>query len=62
MVMLSDAVTQRAAEGAAREDVRVLDVAQILQQSLGGPPAKPTAEPAPDPEPGPTPDHEPAAS
>jgi Fe-S oxidoreductase len=62
MVMLSDAVTQRAAEGAAREDVRVLDVAQILQQSLGGPPAKPKAEPTPDPEPGPTPDHEPAAS
>ncbi len=35
MVMLSDAVTQRVSEGAAREDVKVLDVAQILQQSLG---------------------------
>ncbi|HZC71913.1 MAG TPA: (Fe-S)-binding protein [Jatrophihabitans sp.] len=37
MVMLNDAVTQRVSEGAAREDVKVLDVAQILQQSLGTP-------------------------
>ncbi|HEY3718243.1 MAG TPA: (Fe-S)-binding protein [Jatrophihabitantaceae bacterium] len=37
MVMLSDAVTAKQAEGAAREDVAVLDVAQILQQSLGTP-------------------------
>ncbi len=37
MVMLSDAVTAKIAEGEAREDVRVLDVAQILQQSLGVP-------------------------
>jgi Fe-S oxidoreductase len=36
MVMLSDAVTQKQQEGAAREEVRVLDVAQILQQSLAG--------------------------
>ncbi|HZE49818.1 MAG TPA: (Fe-S)-binding protein, partial [Jatrophihabitantaceae bacterium] len=35
MVMLSDAVTAKQAEGEAREDVAVLDVAQILQQSLG---------------------------
>jgi hypothetical protein len=62
MVMLSDAVTQRVSEGAAREDVKVLDVAQILQQSLGGPPAKAKAEPAPDPEPEPTPDPEPAST
>ena len=64
MVMLSDAVTQRASEGAAREDVKVLDVAQILQQSLGGPPAKPrpAAEPTPTPTPEPTPDPEPASS
>jgi Fe-S oxidoreductase len=34
MVMLSDAVVAKQAEGAAREDVAVLDVAQILQQSL----------------------------
>ncbi len=34
MVMLSDAVTAKEAEGEAREDVQVLDVAQILQQSL----------------------------
>jgi Fe-S oxidoreductase len=34
MVMLSDAVTQKQSEGGAREDVAVLDVAQILQQSL----------------------------
>jgi Fe-S oxidoreductase len=44
MVMLSDAVTQRVSEGAAREDVKVLDVAQILQQSLGAPPVRPAAE------------------
>jgi Fe-S oxidoreductase len=37
MVMLSDAVTQKKQEGSAREDVRVLDVAQILQQSLAAP-------------------------
>jgi Fe-S oxidoreductase len=40
MVMLSDAVTQKVAEGAAREDVKVLDVAQILQQSVAGPNAE----------------------
>jgi hypothetical protein len=34
MVMLTDAVTQKQQEGAAREQVKVLDVAQILQQSL----------------------------
>jgi Fe-S oxidoreductase len=34
MVMLSDAVTAKQADGAAREDVQVLDVAQILQRSL----------------------------
>jgi Fe-S oxidoreductase len=42
MVMLSDAVTQRVSEGSAREDVKVLDVAQILHQSLGAP-ARPAA-------------------
>ncbi|MFN2518236.1 MAG: (Fe-S)-binding protein [Jatrophihabitantaceae bacterium] len=39
MVMLSDAVTQKQAEGDARDHVQVLDVAQILQQSLSAPPA-----------------------
>ncbi|MBV9593496.1 MAG: (Fe-S)-binding protein [Actinobacteria bacterium] len=34
LVMLSDAVTARKAEGTARDEVEVLDVAQILQQSL----------------------------
>jgi Fe-S oxidoreductase len=34
MVMLSDAVIAKQSEGAAREDVAVLDVAQILQQSM----------------------------
>jgi len=34
MVMLSDAVTAKQSIGEAREDVAVLDVAQILQQSL----------------------------
>jgi Fe-S oxidoreductase len=53
MVMLSDAVAAKVGEGEAREDVKVLDVAQLLQQSLGAPPAAPAAEeaPAPDPEP-----------
>src|SRR6478672_121153 len=40
MVMLSDAVTQKVAEGTAREDVKVLDVAQILRQSLAAPEEK----------------------
>ena len=39
MVMLSDAVTAKQADGSAREDVQVLDVAQILQQSLERTPA-----------------------
>jgi Fe-S oxidoreductase len=49
MVMLSDAVTAKKAEGGARDDVQVLDVAQILSQSLGAPdPAKTQPEPEPD--------------
>ena len=47
MVMLSDAVAARVGEGEAREDVKVLDVAQILHQSLGGTPAKAGAAEAP---------------
>jgi Fe-S oxidoreductase len=47
MVMLNDAVVAKQAEGGAREDVQVLDVAQILQQSLATPVA---AVPAPDAE------------
>jgi Fe-S oxidoreductase len=39
MVMLSDAVAAKVGDGSAREDVKVLDVAQILQQSLGPGPA-----------------------
>jgi Fe-S oxidoreductase len=39
MVMLSDAVTAKKAEGEARDDVQVLDVAQILLQSLATPAA-----------------------
>ncbi len=35
MVMLSDAVNSKKASGDAREDVAVMDVAQILAQSLG---------------------------
>jgi hypothetical protein len=34
MVMLSDAVTEKKADGSAKEHVQVLDVAQILRQSL----------------------------
>jgi Fe-S oxidoreductase len=39
LVMLSDAVIAKAAEGKAREDVQVLDVAQILQRSVTARPA-----------------------
>jgi Fe-S oxidoreductase len=45
MVMLSDALTEKKADGSARESVEVLDVAQILQQSLG---RKPAASAAPE--------------
>ncbi|MBE7189744.1 (Fe-S)-binding protein, partial [Jatrophihabitans endophyticus] len=56
MVMLSDAVAAKVGEGEAREDVQVLDVAQLLQQSLGGPKTKAAEpEPTPEPEPEPTP-------
>jgi Fe-S oxidoreductase len=41
MVMITDAVTQKQQEGAAREGVAVLDVAQILQRSLAGRPTTP---------------------
>jgi Fe-S oxidoreductase len=37
MVMLSDAVTAKKADGSAKEHVQVLDVAQILQQSMARP-------------------------
>jgi Fe-S oxidoreductase len=36
MVMLSDAVTAKVANGEVREDVQVLDVAQILRRSVNG--------------------------
>jgi hypothetical protein len=48
MVMLSDAVTAKKADGSAAERVQVLDVAQILQQSMGRPAAI-AAEPEPAP-------------
>jgi Fe-S oxidoreductase len=38
MVMLSDAVNEKQQNGQAREDVEVLDVAQLLQRSLRGEP------------------------
>jgi Fe-S oxidoreductase len=37
MVMLSDSVTEKKADGTAKDHVQVLDVAQILQQSLAAP-------------------------
>ena len=37
MVMLSDAVTAKQQDGSAREEVEVLDVAQILRRSLATP-------------------------
>jgi Fe-S oxidoreductase len=64
MVMLSDAVTEKKADGSAKEHVQVLDVAQILQQSLGRPalPPEPPAAPEPGPDTTPEPDPEPAPS
>jgi Fe-S oxidoreductase len=44
MVMLSDAVTQKKQEGAAREEVAVLDVAQVLLRSLAAPEPQATAD------------------
>ena len=50
MVMLSDAVAAKVGEGEAREDVQVLDVAQLLRQSMRGPTPEATDTPgAPDP-------------
>jgi Fe-S oxidoreductase len=37
LIMLDDATKSRQAEGSADEAVRVLDVAQVLERSLGGP-------------------------
>jgi Fe-S oxidoreductase len=48
MVMLSDAVTAKKQSGDAREDVEVLDVAQILRRSLA-PPTTRAAAPGPQP-------------
>ena len=67
MVMLSDALLEKVADGSAKEHVQVLDVAQILQQSLRPlPPPRPLGptddqpQPDPDPDPDPTPDPQPA--
>ncbi len=43
MVMLADAVTAKVANGEAREDVQVLDVAQILRRSVNGSTGSPQA-------------------
>ena len=60
MVMLSDAVTEKKADGSAKDHVQVLDVAEILQQSLRPlPPPRPLGpvdeepDPSPDPQPAP---------
>jgi Fe-S oxidoreductase len=45
-VMLSDGLTAEQASGGAREDVEVLDVAQMLLASVKGEPATKTAAPA----------------
>ena len=47
MVMLSDAVTAKKADGTAADHVQVLDVAQILQQSMRRPAAPEQPEPVP---------------
>jgi Fe-S oxidoreductase len=39
LIMLDDATKSRQAEGAARESVKVMDVAQVLEQSLAAPAA-----------------------
>ena len=44
MVMLSDAVTAKQQSGEAREDVEVLDVAQILRRSLATPVKAPVGD------------------
>jgi Fe-S oxidoreductase len=68
MVMLSDAVAEKKGDGSAKDHVQVLDVAQLLHQSMGAPPAPPEEPkadgPAPDPEPSPdpSPDPEPATT
>jgi Fe-S oxidoreductase len=43
IVMLTDALTAKTAAGQAREDVQVLDVAQVLRQSLGTSAAAPSS-------------------
>jgi Fe-S oxidoreductase len=70
MVMLSDAVAEKKGDGSAKEHVQVLDVAQLLQQSMSAPPPpEPPAEsgpsepdPSPEPDPEPTPDPESAST
>ena len=47
LTMLSDGVTAKKQSGEAREEVEVLDVAQILRRSLAAP--TPAAEPEPQP-------------
>ena len=46
--MLDDATKGRQAEGAAPESVRVMDVAQVLEQSLPAPAAASEGTGAPD--------------
>jgi Fe-S oxidoreductase len=57
MVMLSDAVAEKKSDGSAKEHVQVLDVAQLLRQSLGAPPSppEPPAQESPEPDPSPEP-------
>jgi Fe-S oxidoreductase len=59
LVMLGDAVTAKKADGQAKEHVQVLDVAQILLQSMPPTPAATSLEPTPDPEPTPSADTRP---
>jgi Fe-S oxidoreductase len=52
-VMLSDGLTAKQSEGAAREEVKVLDVAQLLLAAVkrgeGGTPSAPAEAPEPTP-------------
>ena len=50
--MLTDGVTARKQEGKAREEIQVMDVSQVLLQSMqrsGPPEVEPVAEPEPAP-------------
>jgi len=60
ITMLTDGVTARKQEGKAREEIQVMDVSQVLLQSMTQAPP-PEIEPTPEPEPEPDPEPAPTA-